>query len=35
MGVIELLIIVCGGGLVLLATIAVGYFFLKNNRSEG
>jgi hypothetical protein len=35
MGFLELAIIVCGGSLVLLATIAVGYLFLKNNRSKG
>ena len=31
-GVVELVIIVCGGGLTLLATIAVGYLFIQNRK---
>ena len=29
MGVLELVVIICGGGLALLATVVVGYLFLK------
>ncbi len=34
MGVVEVVIIVCGGGLTLLATIVVGYLFLKKNNQS-
>ena len=34
MGVMELVIIVCGGGLALLATIGVGYLYLKKQDSS-
>jgi hypothetical protein len=34
MGVMELVIIVCGGGLALLAAVAVGYLFLKKNNQS-
>jgi uncharacterized protein YneF (UPF0154 family) len=34
MGVMELVIIVCGGGLALVATVAIGYLFLKKNNQS-